>query len=337
MLNDLQNDLERAKEDAKEKINKALIAKRNAENLSKLAIAKNDATSISSSESALRTANQLIREAKAAKQAITDLELKIKNLQKSETLEPSVTALDDETLKEVEVEKEEEKPAKPKKNKSKKKLVLFSLAILFIALSGLYISRNPDIYLKLKSTENDKIMPEKIDIASDDESELNPNDIESEAENTAENTNVLDNEVKSEKPIEKKEERTMPAEPKASIPRVAKQAEPKVEKIEIGKREDSKVASSNSSKGSSGQAVINSFIISCAAVSTEDAARKASDDLRTKGFKSGYYYLPDYQSGAKPLYKVFVGSFDNRGDAEGNLGDVKNLFEGAYVMQVKKN
>lgn len=334
MLNDLQNDLEKAKEDAKEKINKALIAKRNAENLSKLAIAKNDAVSISSSENALRAANQLIREAKAAKQSVAELEIKIKNLQKSEIVNPEI--IEDQVLTEVELQNEETKPIKPKQKKSRKKLVLVSLLILFLALGGLYVSRNPELYLKLKTTENDKIMPEKIDIG-DDENNVALEDTEKtdDAETQAEKES--DDEIKTEEPGVKKEQKALPSEPKSSVPRVARQAEPKIEKIEIKPRNENKVASNNSSSGSSGQVVVNSFIISCAAVSSEEAAKKASNDLKSKGFKSGYYYLPDYQSGAKPLYKVFVGSFNNRTDAEGNLGDVKNLFDGAYVMQLKKN
>lgn len=334
MLNDLQNDLEKAKEDAKEKINKALIAKRNAENLSKMAIAKNDAASIASSENALRTANQLIRDAKAAKQAVTELEIKIKNFQKTEDSisdEPK-----DESIAESELHQEENLVLKAKPRRSRKKVVLFSLLILFLALGGLYVSRNPELYLKLKGTENDKIMPEKIDIG-DNENNIASEDVESTNDEVNQVENESDEEIKTEEPEVKKEQKTLPAEPKSSVPRVARQAEPKIEKIEIKPRTENKVASNNSSSGSSGQVVINSFIISCAAVSSEEAAKKASNDLKSKGFKSGYYYLPDYQSGAKSLYKVFVGSFNSRADAEGNLGDVKNLFDGAYVMQLKKN
>lgn len=78
------------------------------------------------------------------------------------------------------------------------------------------------------------------------------------------------------------------------------------------------------------------FVISHSAYSTEDQAQKIKSELAQKGFRSGYYYIPDFEKGGKPLYKVYVGPFDTRNDAEKLLASVKKEQKGAYVWEVGK-
>lgn len=78
-----------------------------------------------------------------------------------------------------------------------------------------------------------------------------------------------------------------------------------------------------------------SFIISHSAYKTEQAADKTKSKLMDMGFNSGYYWIPDYHDRNKQLFKVFVGPYQTRKDAEDMLKAVKKIQEDAYVVKLE--
>lgn len=77
------------------------------------------------------------------------------------------------------------------------------------------------------------------------------------------------------------------------------------------------------------------YVISHSAYSTEETAKQIKSKMTQKGFKSGYFYIPDLQPGGKPLFKVFVGPFNSREDAEKILNSVKKENTVAYVAKLE--
>lgn len=77
------------------------------------------------------------------------------------------------------------------------------------------------------------------------------------------------------------------------------------------------------------------FIISCAAVARETDARAQTGSLSRRGFDAAYLWIPDYDPAGKPLYKVYVGPYYSRSEAENVLPRVKAASSGAYVQQLK--
>jgi len=80
-----------------------------------------------------------------------------------------------------------------------------------------------------------------------------------------------------------------------------------------------------------------SFIISHSAYSTRESAEKIKAKLMDIGFNSGFYWIPDYHDSEKQLYKVFVGPYTTRSDAEDMLQAVKKIREEAYIMKLEKD
>ena len=78
------------------------------------------------------------------------------------------------------------------------------------------------------------------------------------------------------------------------------------------------------------------FVISHSAYSTEETAKQIKAKMSQKGFKTGYFYIPDLQPGGKPLFKVFVGPFNSREDAEKILASLKKDNSAAYVTRLEK-
>ncbi len=76
------------------------------------------------------------------------------------------------------------------------------------------------------------------------------------------------------------------------------------------------------------------FIISHSAFSKEDAAKKMVAELKTMGFNSGYYYIPDINPSGNKMYKVYAGSFEQRSQADEILAKVKNVNPDAYIEKV---
>jgi cell division protein FtsN len=77
------------------------------------------------------------------------------------------------------------------------------------------------------------------------------------------------------------------------------------------------------------------FVISAGNFSTEDKAKVEKAKLVKNGFKSGYFYIPDYQSDGQPLFKVYVGPFKTRDEADKLKASVKKVQPGAFTSEVK--
>ncbi|GIV33342.1 MAG: hypothetical protein KatS3mg031_0877 [Chitinophagales bacterium] len=66
-----------------------------------------------------------------------------------------------------------------------------------------------------------------------------------------------------------------------------------------------------------GTPVRGKWYVSYYTLSSKEAAAQAVNELKAQGISNcGYYYMPDYTPGAKPLYKVYVGPFSTLEEAE---------------------
>lgn len=73
-------------------------------------------------------------------------------------------------------------------------------------------------------------------------------------------------------------------------------------------------------------------VISYSAVSKEASAKAAVKELNDKGYNAGYYWIPDQQPNGRELFKVYIGPFNSKSEAEASLDEVKGLSAGAYVL-----
>jgi len=80
---------------------------------------------------------------------------------------------------------------------------------------------------------------------------------------------------------------------------------------------------------------VPSFIIAYSANADKIQANRNFSHLESLGFESGIYWIPDFFSAGKPLYKVYVGPFTTRSDAETRLIAVRKLQADAYIMKVE--
>lgn len=76
------------------------------------------------------------------------------------------------------------------------------------------------------------------------------------------------------------------------------------------------------------------YVIGYSAVAQKSLAKQQATTLNNKGFKSGYYYIPDHFAGGKALYKVYVGPFNSQSEAEQSLASVQQYNPGSYVLRV---
>lgn len=77
------------------------------------------------------------------------------------------------------------------------------------------------------------------------------------------------------------------------------------------------------------------YIISYVATSSENNAKKQRKLLSSKGFSTGYYWIPDYLPSGPSLYKVYIGPYASKTEAKNALLRVKGLRKDAYVQYVK--
>ena len=66
----------------------------------------------------------------------------------------------------------------------------------------------------------------------------------------------------------------------------------------------------------------------------EELAKNMTADLKQKGFKSDYFYLPSKSNSSKELYKVFIGPYENK--AETNQW-VKNIEIDFEILTLKED
>ena len=76
-------------------------------------------------------------------------------------------------------------------------------------------------------------------------------------------------------------------------------------------------------------------IISISAYSKKEPAMDEASQINDKGLSGNFMWIPDYQDGGKELYKVYIGPFNNRKEAESAKELVKPHFKGCYVQSFK--
>jgi hypothetical protein len=79
------------------------------------------------------------------------------------------------------------------------------------------------------------------------------------------------------------------------------------------------------------------YIISYGAFSVESTAQAEVEKLTKSRFETGYFWIPDYVGQGKELYKVYVGPFVTRADAESRLPDVKKKKSKAYIEKLESD
>ena len=80
---------------------------------------------------------------------------------------------------------------------------------------------------------------------------------------------------------------------------------------------------------------LSGYVIGYSAVARENTATSQASDLIGKGFKAGYYWIPDYSPGGSQLYKVYVGPYATEYEAGQALPDIRKINPQAYVMLLK--
>lgn len=59
----------------------------------------------------------------------------------------------------------------------------------------------------------------------------------------------------------------------------------------------------------------------------EELAKNMTADLKQKGFKSDYFYLPSKSNSSKELYKVFIGPYENKAETNQWVKNIEIDFE----------
>ena len=77
------------------------------------------------------------------------------------------------------------------------------------------------------------------------------------------------------------------------------------------------------------------WVISYASLTKEESAVKEVQRLKTKGYKAGYYYIPDYKPGGHTLYKIYIGPFNTANEPNSIIAAIKQLSKDAYILKVE--
>jgi len=59
----------------------------------------------------------------------------------------------------------------------------------------------------------------------------------------------------------------------------------------------------------------------------EDSAKEMRDDLKIKGFKTDYFYLPNKSNSTEEVYKVFIGPYQNKEESNQWKDNIKEESE----------
>ncbi len=79
------------------------------------------------------------------------------------------------------------------------------------------------------------------------------------------------------------------------------------------------------------------YILNTTAVKTEGEAIRKAEELRAKGYSTGYLWIPDYASLSKrPLYTVYIGPFYSQYDCEKATENFRKIVPGAYGTLVSQ-
>lgn len=76
------------------------------------------------------------------------------------------------------------------------------------------------------------------------------------------------------------------------------------------------------------------YIISFSGFADETKAQGDMKLLKGKGYKTGYYWIPDYLKNGNKFFKVYVGPFKSRGEARKRLAKIRKMSPKAYVLKV---
>lgn len=68
-------------------------------------------------------------------------------------------------------------------------------------------------------------------------------------------------------------------------------------------------------------------IVITATVEDESSAKAMANNLNVKGFKAGYFYLPNKSNSTKKVYKVFIGPYEHEQEANQWAENLKLDFE----------
>ncbi len=219
-----------------------------------------------------------------------------------------------------EAPKEAVKPSAKKSDgkKKEKKKVRMSLIytiislIITISIAGYFVYTN---FMSDNSTEIQSSIPTSDEAISEEESIASSDDTEATSEGElAEETDEI-----AEEEIQDVVEEAPPKQEPPVNKRTLKEESP------APKKERSVVAQSE---------VPNGFIISYSVNSNTSTAETNVLKLQGRGFKAGYYYMPDRDPKNKSLYRVFVGPYNTKAEAWDALSKVSKIEARAFIMDM---
>lgn len=249
-------------------------------------------------------------------------------------------------LKDMKAKKEAEYKAKQKEEKQKlkeqrkleraasgkggklSKGVIISI-VVFVLLNGIFAFlyfKKPDFFKKLipgKHAKEQTLVNSDSTIAAEDTLSLADEEQNSEIKETA----VIENPASS----------TTQAEPE-----VAKSPEPVVvektskSKVEVQPNVKKSARKTEATKTTASVPAGPCWIVSFSSVKDEKVASKGVKQLVDKGFLGGYYWMPDFESNAKQLYKVYSGPYTSEQEARAKQREIVVFNEDAYVMKLNK-
>jgi len=78
-------------------------------------------------------------------------------------------------------------------------------------------------------------------------------------------------------------------------------------------------------------------VISFASLTNEKDAKQLASKLKNRGYKAGYYFIPDVVPSGKQLYKVYVGPYANENEPQQMLATLKSQQKDAYILKIEAN
>jgi hypothetical protein len=206
-------------------------------------------------------------------------------------------------------------PARPKRSTSSTLSKIYT--ILSLVITVLVLSYLASTYFLSSDHEGEVVvsdLPETIEEPIIEDA-IEEDEIIAEVEVPIENDEVIiQKEAKQEKIVEKKAamNQTVVRERKAAV----------------------NPPSSTNESVKINTAVPKGIIISYASNSSSEMATKNVNYLKSKGFKSAYYYMPDKEVNSPKLYKVYVGPFNNDSEAMPEFRKVVALNDKAFILRM---
>jgi cell division septation protein DedD len=111
-------------------------------------------------------------------------------------------------------------------------------------------------------------------------------------------------------------------------------ATPEVKEVAPAKAEIKPVAEPEK-PAANGKLPTPSFLVVCTAMAKETDAKAFMMKLASEGYEAGSLWIPDYEPQGKKLYRVYVGPFDTKEEAQDILPDIKTDYKFAYLLNLK--